>query len=1174
MAASNPILAWLVDVPLTIILFLTNGYRQEEVAYAQNYSKILPNEKDAVMYLLNKSYPLTFASTVALTFSLLKPSHALEETWESRRLVESGRGIGAVQAVRLQEQAILATTALTGNTNADTVNTLPAAVFSVNAALDGVCGLTNLTSFIVTTPATNAGGTVNIVGHDGSPGQTYSMAFSSPIAPSGTITLTNGNKSITFVNNSGASIASASELAAYLAEAHPLNFLISNTTSDKIAAISGLFDDAANLQVQAIEAASAVPVNREVNARLDGVQSVSGLSSFTVTTAATDVGGTVRIVGDDGAPGQTYSLVYASPIAPNGTMTLSNGGKSITFVNRSGATITSAAALAAYLAGSYPLNSVISDTTVNKATALLTALGGENYNAMGRVMDIGASLVLNPSGVLAPDIETLAGQIVLVPSGVLETDWRVLNSLLDGAAAGSTTQSRIVTLFGNVDGSDGSAGNITSKLNTQIIAIKPGTVQLSTAIGGVNSLLDGAAAGSTTQARLVTLFGNVDGSDGSAGNITSKLNAQIIAIKPGAVQLSTAIGGVNSLLDGAAAGSTTQARIVTLFGNVDGSDGSAGNITSKLSAQIIAIKPGTVQLSTAIGGVNSLLDGAAAGSTTQARIVTLFGNVDGSDGSAGNITSKLSTQITAIKPDAVQLSTAVSAVNAALGGSGVTQNRISMINAALDGVQTLSGLTHFTVTTSATNVGGTISIIGNDGVAGRAYSMDATNVGDGSGGTEPIPVGATFVLEHAGSGNTVTFINNSGGVIISAGALAAYLEDSYPLNFVIRGSTATKVIALRTLLGGTNSSAMGQVMDLGVSLVVNPSGALATDVETLAEKLVSVPSEVLETDLNTLSTALVGNTNFAQPLEAQVTTLSNTLDNSVSSLPNGGTYATIGTPAADDGGGGVNIVISAGLGGANGAYNLSAGTIAGGIANGSTFTLTNGGNDIVLYNRSGATLNTQAAAIRYLASMYPVGSQMAAGVSDKITNGINRLIGGVASSARARLAAVDASILNNPTGGVATDLQTANALFGGAGSTTQARIEALNSLLDGVAAGSTTQARIGEPTVNGVSSNVSAVIGGAGASVAERLGDPVTVVTGLASLIKASTAMNGNNIFSDAAVAELTGATALYNQMQAFLALLNPANWANAGHTTITFDLSGGAPASLADLVNKVSGTA
>ncbi|MDF3034266.1 MAG: hypothetical protein K0R76_1220 [Alphaproteobacteria bacterium] len=689
MAASNPILAWLVDVPLTIILFLTNGYRQEEVAYAQNYSKILPNEKDAVMYLLNKSYPLTFASTVALTFSLLKPSHALEETWESRRLVESGRGIGAVQAVRLQEQAILATTALTGNTNADTVNTLPAAVFSVNAALDGVCGLTNLTSFIVTTPATNAGGTVNIVGHDGSPGQTYSMAFSSPIAPSGTITLTNGNKSITFVNNSGASIASASELAAYLAEAHPLNFLISNTTSDKIAAISGLFDDAANLQVQAIEAASAVPVNREVNARLDGVQSVSGLSSFTVTTAATDVGGTVRIVGDDGAPGQTYSLVYASPIAPNGTMTLSNGGKSITFVNRSGATITSAAALAAYLAGSYPLNSVISDTTVNKATALLTALGGENYNAMGRVMDIGASLVLNPSGVLAPDIETLAGQIVLVPSGVLETDWRVLNSLLDGAAAGSTTQSRIVTLFGNVDGSDGSAGNITSKLNTQIIAIKPGTVQLSTAIGGVNSLLDGAAAGSTTQARLVTLFGNVDGSDGSAGNITSKLNAQIIAIKPGAVQLSTAIGGVNSLLDGAAAGSTTQARIVTLFGNVDGSDGSAGNITSKLSAQIIAIKPGTVQLSTAIGGVNSLLDGAAAGSTTQARIVTLFGNVDGSDGSAGNITSKLSTQITAIKPDAVQLSTAVSAVNAALGGSGVTQNRISMINAALDGVQTL-----------------------------------------------------------------------------------------------------------------------------------------------------------------------------------------------------------------------------------------------------------------------------------------------------------------------------------------------------------------------------------------------------------------------------------------------------------------------------------------------------
>ncbi|HCU06987.1 MAG TPA: hypothetical protein DIC42_05360, partial [Holosporales bacterium] len=85
--------------------------------------------------------------------------------------------------------------------------------------------------------------------------------------------------------------------------------------------------------------------------------------------------------------------------------------------------------------------------------------------------------------------------------------------------------------------------------------------------------------------------------------------------------------------------------------------------------------------------------------------------------------------------------------------------------------------------------------------------------------------------------------------------------------------------------------------------------------------------------------------------------------------------------------------------------------------------------------------------------------------------------------------------------------------------------------------GSTTEERIGSSTINGALSNLSAVIGGNGSSIAEQLGDPVTGTNGLASLIRNNGApVNTVNGFDCNSFDE---ATSINEQLAAFLAILS-----------------------------------
>jgi len=195
--------------------------------------------------------------------------------------------------------------------------------------------------------------------------------------------------------------------------------------------------------------------------------------------------------------------------------------------------------------------------------------------------------------------------------------------------------------------------------------------------------------------------------------------------------------------------------------------------------------------------------------------------------------------------------------------------------------------------------------------------------------------------------------------------------------------------------------------------------------------------------------------------------------------------------------------------------------------------------------------------------MYPVNSKIATSVADKISS-LGTMIGGSESCLRVKIAALTASFLKIPTGIARTDFSNARSRFVvSPAATLEDDAQTLNTLLDGTASGSAVQARIGNPTVNSTSSNLTAVIGGEG-DIASCLGDPMLGDTGLSALITASNASNDHGIFND--LSSMQNATNISDQLSAFLALFGNLS---EGATSVTFDFSGGVPASLADFVSR-----
>ena len=480
---------------------------------------------------------------------------------------------------------------------------------------------------------------------------------------------------------------------------------------------------------------------------------------------------------------------------------------------------------------------------------------------------------------------------------------------------------------------------------------------------------------------------------------------------------------------------------------------------------------------------------------------------------------------------------------------------VDSTNAALDGVHELQGVGTLFVTNLATSSGNTVSITITDNLPNQTYSMNYV---------APILANESFTLSC--NTKSIVFVNRSGITLDSASLVASYLQSTYGTGIVITGTSALKISTLRSLVGGnftlatalnslekiigyptggisgSISARIGTPMINGAgSDLVTLLGATTGPNATISSMLgdpgnstivgnIGGSSASVQGALNAVTTKIVGNTNFATSIYNQIVNLNSSIDNSLASLPNGSTYVTVVAGPTSDGNGGVNMTFS-GIGGSK-TYNLS--NVVNAIANGATMTFVNGGDNLVLYNRRGSSINNVYQAVNYLNSMYPVGSKISTSLTDT-TNGILTMIGGSASSAKTRIAAVDAQILSVPTGVLLTDLNTVRSMLVVVpGATMQNDVDTLNYAINGNPPGEITQARL----------------------------------SGISQLIDSGNVINNNGVFAD--VSSFANAVSLTAKLQEFLNLLNPQNWANNINTQITFDLSGGPPTSLADLLNKV----
>jgi hypothetical protein len=319
-----------------------------------------------------------------------------------------------------------------------------------------------------------------------------------------------------------------------------------------------------------------------------------------------------------------------------------------------------------------------------------------------------------------------------------------------------------------------------------------------------------------------------------------------------------------------------------------------------------------------------------------------------------------------------------------------------------------------------------------------------------------------------------------------------------------------------------------------VSAVSGSATQLSTAIAGVDSALISAPTGVLSTDLATARSLLVTTPGATLQADAQA------LNTLVNGAATGSTVqARLGDPGSA---GSINAMI-----GTDSAQSLTAALGNSGAGNSSISALLGGTSTTPLYG--------QIVGSSGLFSMID-GTVTDSGNLETKLGAQTQAVQNGATQLSTAISGVDSSLLTTPSGAVSTDLATARGLFvSSPGATMQADAETLNTFVNGTASGSTVQARLGNPTLNGTSSNLSALIGGGGADLASQIGDPGIGLQGVSGLIAAETASNSSidpTAFRDA--------TSLFDQLNAFVSL-----YANGA------TVPAGSYESLADLVNAMS---
>jgi hypothetical protein len=495
-----------------------------------------------------------------------------------------------------------------------------------------------------------------------------------------------------------------------------------------------------------------------------------------------------------------------------------------------------------------------------RATALRARLGGSG-SAARRALAVAA--ILDGSGTLSQRAQTLAQEASTPTDTSALWTLTVHNQALTTQNQALTTQNQALTAHNQA-------------LTTQIAAWQGEVTAAKTTVGGSGTLADRLGGLGTLVGGSGSLTDAITAADdtlGGGGNLTDDVDNYVAAAGSTAatiVDAQSRIGGSGTLaarldtVDSAlGASGTVVERLTSLSGSI--LTAPTGDLTADVATldDSFLTSP-TGVLETDLTSARKLIGDPAA--TLQSDLDRVGQSLDATDPTAGTpIDAKLGNQISAVHATASNLSSAISAVDGALGGNDAALNsKVSSLNERLGGTGSAAARTSAIHSVVLTNPGATVrgdldtarGLLGSS--PGATLQADLDRVGQSLDATDPT---ADAPIDDK-------LDNQISAVHVSASDLNSAINT---VNDAVGGSATTlnsKVSSLNARLGGTGSATERTSAIHGVVLT-NPGETLRGDLDTARATVVSSPGVSLQSDLSSLAMLLNG-TSSGSTLEARI----------------------------------------------------------------------------------------------------------------------------------------------------------------------------------------------------------------------------------------------------------------------------------------------------------------
>ena len=498
----------------------------------------------------------------------------------------------------------------------------------------------------------------------------------------------------------------------------------------------------------------------------------------------------------------------------------------------------------------------------------------------------------------------------------LQADLNEIGAALTGAASTATTaalKSAVTTLQNSVD------GNTTGSLSSKILAASNLVIAAGSRtnlVADISAALGNLGASGTLGSRISTIAAKLLVTP--SGNLSADIGTlQGLLVATPAASAQADIRSVNTTLDGAATGGTTQSRISTLLGSIDNlaanlqaavsgvatSLGSSGDLADRVANLIALVKSGGSSLNGALSDVAAALGGTG---TLAQRVSSVANSI------LTTPTTSLSTDLTTAR--GLLVTTPGSTVQADI------QTLASMINGAASGGTLEGRIGSAAINSVASNIS---DVLGNPGASIAAQlgdpGADYTSISDyleDEGSTESIVSQLGGILSKligvTNSGQSLNFIIGDPQRPVVMGHpdfplqdthLSVLLGTGYPIATGVGVPPSYLAPSISAMLGGTGTTIVSRIQAILNRILVTPTETVRNDLSTLAALISDIPTATLEEDIRDINNRINGGSGTTS-IQSRIGTP--VLNGSISSLSSiiGGNQSTIteqlGDPVTGD----------------------------------------------------------------------------------------------------------------------------------------------------------------------------------------------------------------------------------------------------------------------------------